>query len=58
MKYNCPKCNKQFNQKSHFTAHLKKKYNCEKCNINFETQYAYIDNKCIHIKNYNETIMK
>jgi hypothetical protein len=23
-----------------------------KCNINFKTQYAYIDNKCIHISEY------
>jgi uncharacterized Zn-finger protein len=27
-KYNCDKCGKEFNQKSHYTTHMKKKNPC------------------------------
>ena len=51
-KYECYKCHRLFNQKCHLDNHLNRKYTCEKCNVNFETQYAYINDKYIHIDEY------
>lgn len=38
----------------HTPHHLNKKKICEKCNVNFTSQYAYINGKYIHVKNYQK----
>lgn len=58
MIYSCENCGKQFNQKSHYDAHLNKKKSCRKCHTNFTTQYAYVNNDCIHISKYNKELMQ
>ena len=52
--YQCYKCARCFNQKCHLDNHLNRKRTCQKCNKNFKTNYAYIDGKPIHIKDYIE----
>ena len=39
-------------------AHINKKKPCKKCDINFITQYAYVNNECININNYNKVLNK
>ena len=51
MNYTCENCDKKFSQKSHYDAHKNKKYSCKKCDKNFVTEWAYINNKCLHITN-------
>ena len=58
MIYTCMHCSKTFNQKSHYTAHLNKKFPCKKCDKNFETQWMYINNKCINISEYEKSFKK
>ena len=53
--YSCYKCGKLFNQKGHLDAHLNKKNTCQKCNCNFKTNYAYFNDKTIHISDYIKT---
>ena len=53
--YSCYKCGQSFNQKGHLDAHLNKKKTCQKCNCNFKTNYAYINDKPIHISDYIKT---
>jgi len=52
MPHTCPHCDKVFSQKGHLDKHLNKKKTCEKCNLNFTSQYAYINGKYIHVKDY------
>ena len=52
MIHKCHICSKIFNQKGHLENHLKRKKTCQKCNKNFKTQYAYINNNCIHINDF------
>tara|TARA_B110000967_G_C18890733_1_gene567178 strand:+ start:227 stop:3712 length:3486 start_codon:yes stop_codon:yes gene_type:complete len=50
--YECYKCKKNFQQKGHLHNHLNRKKTCQKCDKNFKTNYAYIDGKAIHVKDY------
>tara|TARA_Y100000389_G_C17471304_1_gene531414 strand:- start:4499 stop:7894 length:3396 start_codon:yes stop_codon:yes gene_type:complete len=58
MIYRCNNCEKEFTQKSHYDTHINKKKMCRKCPIKFETQYAFINEECIHIINYDKNIHK
>lgn len=49
MNYTCEYCGKNFGQKSHYDAHKNKKISCKKCDKNFITEWAYINNDCLHI---------
>ena len=55
MPHICPHCDRIFSQKGHLEKHLNKKKTCEKCNINFTSQYAYINDKYIHVKDYEKS---
>jgi hypothetical protein len=52
--YKCPNCEKHFSQKSHLDTHLNKKKTCKKCSKYYESQYAYINDKYINIKDYKK----
>ena len=52
MAHICYKCGKEHSQKGHLDMHLKKQKTCQKCPIGFNSQYCFIDSKCIHIQDY------
>ena len=54
MKYTCYKCGSEFSQKCHLDNHLNRKKTCQKCPIGFNSQYCYINDKCIHINEYKK----
>ena len=54
MPHTCPHCDRIFSQKGHLEKHLNKKKTCEKCNISFTSQYAYINDEYIHVKDYEK----
>ena len=54
MNYICELCGKHFSQKSHYDAHKNKKKSCKKCDKNFVTEWAYINNECLHISNIDK----
>ena len=54
MPHICPHCDRIFSQKGHLEKHLNKKKTCEKCNVSFTSQYAYINNEYIHVKDYEK----
>lgn len=54
MNYICNYCNRNFSQKSHYDAHKNKKFSCKKCDKNFITEFAYINNECLHISNIDK----
>ena len=56
MKYTCYKCGSEFSQKCHLDNHLNRKKTCQKCPIGFNSQYCYINDKCIHINQYKQNI--
>lgn len=56
--YECYKCQKKFDQKSHYDTHLSRTRTCQKCDSNFKTNYAYIDGTPIHITKYLEKYSK
>lgn len=54
MPHTCPHCDRIFSQKGHLEKHLNKKKTCEKCNVSFTSQYAYINDEYIHVKDYEK----